>query len=180
MSNKDNIILKIGESYEPNWAISASGNSMYIEVQHEDSMRFMPHEMHMIKSALNEISNSVGIPESKIKLGETEQYQHLLNKVAELHGWQLVVIENWNKFDPIGVYQDEGSFDDPYEYEFYVNPTIDLILQKADFEVLKSYVVDVCENTIGVLPSDELVDDFVSNLVKLQKKIHNSSKRPIC
>lgn len=36
------------------------------------------------------------------------------------------------------------------------------------------------ENTIGVMPSDALVNDFVSKLVKLQKMIHNSSKRQIC
>lgn len=175
----------MGESCEPNWAISTPGNSMYIEVQHENSMRFMPHEMYMIKSALNKICNGVDIPESKIKLGEAEkQYQLLLNKVSEFHGWQLVVIANWNyflnkidEFDDWHLCVQENSRsgdlyeDDLYEYLHYVNPIIDLILQKADFEVLKSYVIDVCANTIGVLPSDEPVNDFVSNLVKLQKKI---------
>ncbi|MCB0744844.1 MAG: hypothetical protein KDC67_13130 [Ignavibacteriae bacterium] len=172
MRNKDNIILKMGESNKPDWVISTPDNSMYLLIPHGHSMRFMPNEMHMIQSALNKICNGVDIPESKTRLGEAEkQYQRLLNKVAEFHSWQRIVMENWKHFDPIGVYQEDYCFDDPYEYEFYVNPIIDLILQKADFEVLKSYVVDVCENTIGVLPSDELVNDFVSNLVKLQKKI---------
>ena len=48
-----------------------------------NSMRFMPHEMCVIKNALNDIYNNVGIPEYQLKLGTTEkQYQLLLNKVA--------------------------------------------------------------------------------------------------
>ncbi|MFN8770805.1 MAG: hypothetical protein ACK5Z5_08090 [Neisseriaceae bacterium] len=82
------------------------------------------------------------------------------------------ILKLWNTFDPIGVYQDQQGTWPNDEYVSYVGATFNLLKNKRTLEEIKIFIMDICENDMGLSISSKEVDEFAILLEKFTKSLH--------
>lgn len=74
----------------------------------------------------------------------------------------------WREWDPIGVYQDPESECPPDEYDFYLVPCVNLLVQRSSVEDLASYLAEVVGEGMGLGDRSIVYPDALRFAYKLQ------------